>query len=169
MEAGETYAGIEKEIYRLKEKLPERDFQMYELDFLRRVAARAAGFCPDCDACQGSLNAISGLVKDAADPSGMRSATLKNYSTQFRRIVKHLEERHGMVRRGLIINSLLKGMLLGVLPGTAATIVGVLMEDDVIVAVGFGAFSAGLVLGIWLGIRAGRRRSNEAEAGDRFI
>ncbi len=169
MEPVQSYEEIEKEIDRLKAGLSSRNYDMYELDLLSRTAVRAGGFCPDCGVCQNSLEAISRILKDAADPSRMKGAVLNNYSNTFKRVVRHLEESHGIIRRGVIIRSLLKGMLLGVLPGLVASPIGLAMKDDIIVAIGFGTLFLGLLLGIWFGLRTGRHRSAEAETENRFL
>jgi len=169
IESDQSYARIEKEIDCLKDQLSGRTYDMYELDLLRSAAAKAAGFWPECSVCQNSLEAISGLLKDAAEPSRMRGAVLKNYSKTFRKVVKHLQENHGIVRRSILMRSLFGGMLLGALPGLAASVAGIIMQDNAIVAIGFGTLFLGIVLGIWLGLRAGRRRSAEAEAEGRFL
>lgn len=165
----EWYESIKKDIYSLKERLTEKEYQMYELEFLLHVAKRVSSFSSICSDCYNNRQDISNLLIDINDPSQMTVVEVKNYGNIFRRIIKHLENQHKLVKEGIILRSVLIGFTVGVTPGAIITLIGIIQKQDMIISIGFVAVSVGIFIGIWRGLKAGRTRHSKVQKEDRFI
>jgi protein-S-isoprenylcysteine O-methyltransferase Ste14 len=99
----------------------------------------------------------------------MTVAEVKNYGNVFRRIIKHLENQHRLVKEGIILRSVLIGFTAGITPGAIITIIGIIQKQDVIISIGFVAVSIGIFIGIWRGLRVGRNKYSKVQKEDRFI
>lgn len=92
------YAGIEREISSLKEKISGNDYKLYEVDLLLRAAKRMADFSSDCEQCQAHRNDISNLVTDLGNLPEITKDEVTNYGRTFRNIIKHIEKYHRLRR-----------------------------------------------------------------------
>jgi len=147
MEAtNDWYEGIEKEISSLKDKITKKDYKLYELDLLLRVAKRVVGFSSDCEYCHGHRNDISNLVTDLRNLPEITKEEVANYSRTFRSILKHLEKHHGLHRS---VPSLVIPLAIVAIGGLISLIMVpfVLSAEDM---AEFGSVGVGLFIGIIL-------------------
>jgi hypothetical protein len=91
--------GIEKEVILLKDKMSRRDYKLYELDLLLRVAKQVAALSSYCEYCQGHRNEISKLVADLKNlPEIITKENVADYRRTFGNIMNHLEKNHDLRR-----------------------------------------------------------------------
>ena len=90
------YEGIEKEISSLKEKMNKRDYAVYELNALLRVAKRISSLSDECSQCAELKENITHAISGIAAYRNISKKQKKNYIHTFRVIAKHLKESHSI-------------------------------------------------------------------------
>jgi hypothetical protein len=96
-ETNDWYEGIEREVTSLRDKMSRSDKYLYKLDLLLETAKKVAELSSECKECQGYQNEITNLIAVVKNlPTLNDEGEIPNYSKPFKRITKHLRQKHDM-------------------------------------------------------------------------
>lgn len=128
----------------------KKTVKKFRLQLLKRIAERTEEFSSKgCSQCEENKENINHLLLILEEYSNTSTPTFRNYNVIIRKLIEHLQKKHGLIEEGANVSMWMPlGMLIGMCLG---------------MSFGSNDLSIGLSLGLAIGVAVGSGMDSKAK------